>query len=143
MGNSTRPEEIWIIQVNPSRYKSIPETPSDVLDRRNHLGGNISLQHELEFVEILNTFLREHALSDEIRARFSLDITAPVAVRFIRMSDELLQNLDYPSKLSRQPDYIAGLIAHGEKQAKSFLAELGETERPLEQATGEVAAPMH
>ena len=47
-----------------------------------------------------------------------------IAVRFIRMSDELMRSLDYPSKLTRQPDHIDRLIADGVAQAKAFLAEL-------------------
>ena len=47
-----------------------------------------------------------------------------ITVRFIRMSDELLRSLDYPSKLTRQPGHIDRLIADGVAQAKAFLAEL-------------------
>jgi NTE family protein len=138
MGTSPRPEEIWIIQVNPSHYSFVPEAPSDVYDRRNHLAGNVCLQHELEFIELINMLIRENALPDDVRARFSLDITEPVVVRYIRMSDELQKSLDYASKLSRQPAHIANLIAHGQQRARSFLAELGGAERPFEAAPGQM-----
>ena len=48
------------------------------------------------------------------------------------MSPELQRGLDYPSKLSRQPDHIDRLIADGEAQARMFITELekGEEGRP-------------
>ena len=48
MGKHVMPEEIWIIQVNRVHHDAVPETPSDIFDRRNHLAGNLSLQHELD-----------------------------------------------------------------------------------------------
>ena len=45
-------------------------------------------------------------------------------MRFIRMSQELQETLDYPSKMSRLPAHIDRLIADGEFQATTFLSEL-------------------
>ena len=47
MGKHAMPEEIWIIQVNRAHHGAVPETPSDIFDRRNQLAGNLSLRHEL------------------------------------------------------------------------------------------------
>lgn len=132
MGEAMLPEEIWIIQVNRAQHKTIPETPSEIFDRRNHLAGNLGLQHELQLIEIVNLLLQEHALTERFRARFGLDMLTTVTVRFIRMSEELARGLDYPSKLSRQPEHISRLIADGEAQASAVLASLGEPEPPLE-----------
>lgn len=129
MGDIAAPEEIWIIQVNRSRHDFVPELPSDIFDRRNHLGGNLSLQHELQVIEMINMLLAEHALTDHFRARFGLDATEAVKVRFIRISPGLQDTLDYPSKLSRQPNHIARLIGDGEAQMTSFLSNLDEVER--------------
>jgi NTE family protein len=120
------PEEIWIIQVNRAQHRSVPELPSDIFDRRNHLAGNLSLQHELRFIEVVNLLLEEGALSERFRAKFGLENVEKIKVRFIRMSPELQEGLDYPSKLSRQPDHIARLIADGEAQARTFLGALHE-----------------
>jgi NTE family protein len=124
MGNHSMPDEIWIIQVNPFRKESVPEIPSDIFDRRNQLSGNLSLQHELHLINMVNMLLREGALTEPFRARFDLATTEAITVRFIRMSEALQQGLDYPSKLSRQPNHIDALMADGEVQAKSFLAKL-------------------
>jgi NTE family protein len=120
------PEEIWIIQINRSHHDTVPERPSDISDRRNHLAGNLSLQHELQMIDFVNLLIQEGALTDRFRARLGVDITVPIRVRFIRMSRTLMEGLDYPSKLSRMPDHIGRLIADGEDQATTFLANLDE-----------------
>lgn len=149
MGASPLPKEIWIIQVNRAQHETVPEKPCDIYDRRNHLSGNLSLQHELQLIDLLNLILREGLLTESLRALSNIDMTEPIAVRFIRMSKRLEEGLDYPSKLSRQPDHINRLIADGEAQANAFLANLPAAERtpdarPLEQAVrDEVSAEMH
>jgi len=144
MGTVRPPEEIWIIQVNPAKHQTIPEDPNDILDRRNHLAGNLSLQHELQFVEEVNLLLQDGSLSKRFRARFGLE-TPPEAikVRFIRMSQALQEGLDYPSKLSRQPSHIAGLVADGQAQANAFLAALRDNhELPEEVGVPGVRGPQ-
>lgn len=131
MGQSPLPEEVWIVQVNRSRHDDVPEKPGDIVNLRNHLAGNLSLMHELRLIEMLNLLIREGLLTDDVRARFGLDMTQPITVRFIRMSQQLEQGLDYPSKLSRQPAHIDQLMRDGEAQAAAFLAEL-----PMAQAAG-------
>jgi NTE family protein len=127
MGAEQPPEEIWIIQVNRAQHQTVPERPSDIFDRRNHLAGNLSLQHELQVIEMINLLLQEGALTERFRSRFGLQTTESIKVRFIRMSPAVQESLDYPSKLSRQPAHIARLISDGEVQASSFLGGLRET----------------
>ncbi len=128
MGKESLPDEIWIIQVNRAHHDSIPERPAEIFDRRNQLAGNLSLRHELQMVEMVNMLIQEHALTDGFRARFGVDTAQPITVRFVRMSPELSEGLDYPSKLSRQPSHIDKLLAEGEAQGRTFLAELQESE---------------
>src|SRR5262249_39739735 len=106
MDGAPLPHEIWIIQINRARHAAVPEAPSDISDRRNHLAGNLSLQHELEVIDMINLLLQDGALTEGFSARFGIDTTDPIKVRFIRMSAELQDGLDYPSKLSRQPAHI-------------------------------------
>ena len=136
MGKILLPEEIWVIQVNRAQHDTVPETPSEILDRRNHLAGNLSLLHELEVIEMVNLLIQDGALTDHFRARFGLDTSQPITVRFIRMSPELQRSLDYPSKLSRQPTHIDALIADGEAQTRAFLSKILVTsaETPAEAA---------
>jgi NTE family protein len=139
MGEGTFPNEIWIIQVNRVRSDTVPELPADIFDRRNHLSGNLSLQHELQVVDIFNALSSRGAFTDELRAYFGLGATDTITVRFLRMSAELQQSLDYPSKLSRQPAHIDTLIADGVSQAKAFLAELDAGLAPSEPSAAAAA----
>jgi NTE family protein len=145
MGKDRMPDEIWIIQVNRVQHNVVPERPSDIFDRRNHLGGNLSLKHELELVEIVNLLVQENALSEPIRARFGLAASQGITVRYIRMSEELARGLDYPSKLSRQPSHIKRLIEDGKTQATAFLADLERAARrgPEIAAPSEASAARH
>ncbi len=124
VGKGKVPDEIWIIQVNPAEHDTVPETAADISARRNHLAGNLSLLHELQMIDVANLLLEQGALTPAFRARFGLDASERIAVRFIRMSKELARGLDYPSKLSRMPGHIARLIVEGERQANAFLAQL-------------------
>jgi NTE family protein len=126
MGRHPMPQEIWIIQINRAHHGDVPETPADIFDRRNQLAGNLSLRHELEQIQMVNLLLREHAMTDEFMKRFGLQAAEQIEVRFIRMSPELAESLDYPSKLSRNPGHIARLIADGEVQAEVFLEALDQ-----------------
>jgi NTE family protein len=126
VGAGQRPQEIWVIQVNRAHHESVPEMPADITDRRNHLAGNLSLQHELQVIEMCNILIQEGALTDRFRERFGVIAREPIAVRFIRMSTELQEGLDYPSKLSRQPRHIDRMIADGEAQADAFLDQIGQ-----------------
>jgi len=139
MGKGRIPEEIWILLVNRPQHDSVPVRPSDITAIRNHMAGNLSLRHELRTIEMVNVLLQENALTDTFRARFGLDSTTPIKVRFLRMSDEIQEGLDYPSKLSRQPAHIAKLVADGELRAAQFLATLDEEDRASEAPSEEAA----
>ena len=43
----TRPDELWVIQINPTARADEPTTVLDIADRRNELAGNLSLYQEL------------------------------------------------------------------------------------------------
>jgi NTE family protein len=132
MNGHALPEEIWIIQINRVHHDAVPETPSDIFDRRNQLAGNLSLQHELELIRVVNLVLAEEGIPPDFFARFGLNMRQPIKVRFIRMSSGLAESLDYPSKLSRHPAHIARLIADGAAQATAFLGELEQSQSPPE-----------
>jgi len=91
---------------------------------------------------MLNTLFEEGVLTDRFRARFGVDASQPVTVRFIRMSQTLQEGLDYPSKLSRQPAHIERLMADGKTQADLFLAKIGNGDRPPEAAQGTLVEPV-
>jgi len=119
-----------VIQINPTAVKSVPTGASEIGDRRNQMIGNVSLMQSLEFVEFFNWVLTEKLLDRKaVIAKFGAAPPKPITVRFVHMSPELQETLDYVSKLSRQPSHIHRLIADGIKQGREFLSNLSK-ERP-------------
>ena len=104
-----RPEEIWVVQINPQRRGQEPRAMPEIIDRRNELSGNLALGQELYFVAKVNELLREHA---SLRARY-----APITIRVV----ELGLALDYPSKLDRSGALIEQLLEHGRERADWFF----------------------
>ena len=70
-------------------------------------------------------------------------MTKAIKVRFIRMSRELQNDLDYASKLSRQPTHIASLIADGEAQATEFLRGLEKADSLPDSSLSAIAQEIH
>ena len=113
-----RPDEIWVIQINPTHVDSEPRSPIEIADRRNELSGNLSLHQELRFIEKIDQLLEEGALARDGMYR-------TIVVRVIELSRARLSGaLGVVSKLNRDPSFITGLIAHGEERAEEFLAAL-------------------
>jgi hypothetical protein len=48
------PDEVWVIQINPTGRDEEPDTTETIADRRNELAGNLSLYQELPFIERIN-----------------------------------------------------------------------------------------
>lgn len=124
VGNEHMPDEIWIIQINPTACKTVPTRPAEIADRRNQMVGNVSFHHSLELLEFINFLLSVKGISEEALNKFGITRREPVKVRIIRMSEELMETLDYVTKLSRQPELINRLMTDGESQARAFLQSL-------------------
>lgn len=107
-----KPEEIWVIRLNPRRRAAEPITSAEIADRRNELAGNLPLDHELWAIRKFNALRRE---VPALAARY-----AHVELREI----ELDLPLDYPSKLDRSPTLLARLMERGEERARAMLAAL-------------------
>ena len=103
-----KPDEIWVIQINPKKRKKLPESIKDILDRRNELAGNISLNQEIDFIKKVNKWTK-YLPGEKYR---------PVKVEKIELLD---QNLDTASKLDRSPAFIKMMMAYGDKEADDFL----------------------
>lgn len=124
IGNDHLPDEIWIIQINPTTCKNVPTRPAEIADRRNQMVGNVSFHHSLELLEFINYVLTVKGFSEDALNKLGITRRDPVKVRIIRMSDELMDTLDYVTKLSRQPELINRLIQDGEQQGRAFLESL-------------------
>lgn len=124
VGMENIPDELWVIQINPTAVDSVPKSAGAVSDRRNQMIGNMSLMQSLEFVEFYNLLLREKVMDVDAMAKQGYTRREPIAVRIIRMSRELQSTLDYVSKLSREPAHIQRLIEDGKIQGRKFLESL-------------------
>ena len=113
-----RPDEIWVIQVNPKETEHEPKTMAEIADRRNELSGNLSLYQELGFIEKIDQMLEQGRLPQN-------DKYKQIVVRVIELArSRLSHSLGAASKLNRDPRFIQDLISHGELRAEEFVAAL-------------------
>lgn len=109
-------DQRWIIQINPQRRDEIPRRIEEIQNRRNELGGNLSVNQELRFIRLLNKWTAQGALTD---------VYQPVEVKTINLAESVVspnRSLDYPTKLDRTPQFLDRLWEHGREQAERFLA---------------------
>ena len=120
-----KPDELWVVQINPQTYEGEPRRLQDIVDRRNELAGNISLNQELRFVETVNRWLEQGHLPESEYSH--------TEIRRIMLD----QDLSYTSKLDRDPEFIEGLVASGVDAAEEFLENLtlGEHEHDVQNGT--------
>lgn len=113
----TRPDELWVIQINPTARRDEPRTVLDIADRRNELAGNLSLFQELHVIEKVDQLLAEGLLVG--------DRYKQVNVRVVELARPGASRLLGPaSKLNRDPRFLRALRDQGERQAEEFLATL-------------------
>jgi NTE family protein len=112
-----KPDELWVVQINPQRRSGEPTELDAIADRRNELAGNISLNQELRFVETVNEWLDAgHLPADEF---------SQTAVHRLQLDAEL----HCSTKLDRSQAFIDDLWERGATTAADFLASRA-TESP-------------
>jgi NTE family protein len=104
-------DELWIIQINPSTSHRVPTETHEILDRRNELSGNLSLEQELSFIAMLNRAIARGSLKDP-RYR-------PIRVSRISLD----RDLNYRSKLDRRSELLEELREFGRTRVRWFLKE--------------------
>jgi NTE family protein len=107
----SKPDELWVIQINPQEYEGEPASLDAIADRRNELSGNISLNQELRSVARINTWIEEGYLPED---QFKY-----TEIHRIEMG----QRYSYSTKLDRRPAFLAELWDLGRSQAEAFLDE--------------------
>jgi NTE family protein len=103
-----KPDEIWIVRINPRTTADTPRSLDRITDRRNELSGNLSLEQEKHMIESINDLIAEKIITHE---RYK-----PIDLREI----ELDMDLDVHSKLNRDPDFLERLMTRGESKASDF-----------------------
>ena len=118
VGMERFPDELWVVQINPKTCREVPKTPGEVLDRRNEMIGNESLFQDLRTICLINKFIEKKVFKQELIEKYEIK---PVKTFVIQMSPDLLDSLDYSTKLNRKAEFIERLIADGERQGNRFL----------------------
>jgi NTE family protein len=104
-------DELWLIQINPSTCAKIPTSNHEILDRRNSLAGNLSMEQELGFIETFNRSLAKGTVNDP-------------KLREIRISRIALdRDLPSRSKLDRRAELLGDLRQYGETKSRWFLRD--------------------
>jgi NTE family protein len=106
-----KPDELWVIQVNPQERHGEPTSLEEINDRRNELSGNISLNQELRVIERVNTWIDQGHLPES-------DFTKTDIYRI-----EMDREYHCATKVDRSPSFIDELMEFGEQQATAFLEE--------------------
>jgi NTE family protein len=104
-------DELWLIQINASTCARVPTETHEILDRRNALAGNLSMEQELKFIEEINRAIARGTITDPGFRQ----------VRVSRISMD--RELGYRSKLDRRPELLAELTEFGKTKCRWFLKE--------------------
>jgi NTE family protein len=104
-------DEIWLVQINSSTCARVPTETHEILDRRNELAGNLSMEQELNFIEMINRAIARGKINDPAFRR----------IHVARIS--LDRELNYRSKLDRRPELLNELREYGRTKTRWFLRE--------------------
>lgn len=115
-----KPDEIWIIRINPQEFQpaSMNISLEDIRDRENDLAGNLSLSQELDKIVTVNEWIRRYGDSHP-----PLDTRKIVEVRTIKMTRETAWGLKHTSKFDRSVAHFTRLREEGEGIAAQWLAD--------------------
>lgn len=103
-----KPDEIWIIRIDPIATGETPRTLDEIADRRNDLSGNLSLEQEKHMIRSINDLIEKGVIDDE---RYK-----QIEIREMQLDMEL----DLLSKRDRDSAFLAELMDRGETKASEF-----------------------
>jgi NTE family protein len=104
-------DEIWVVQINSSTCARVPTETHEILDRRNALAGNLSMEQEIAFIEMLNRAIRDGKLTDSSYHRINVERIP------------LDRELGYRSKLNRSATLLDELREYGRTKCRWFLKQ--------------------
>ena len=112
-----KPDEIWVVRINPQELYRDVTGRADIHDRINDLAGNVSLNAELDHINSLNKWIRKHGTDDPALAEFK-----PVEIRTIKMRPESALGLHSSTKLDRDRKHMGDLHDEGREVTREWLA---------------------
>jgi len=134
VGKENIPQEIWLIIINAITCERIPTKPHEIADRRNQMIGNVSLIQDFAMLGAFERAFKLGGLVPEVFKEHGYDMENWIKLRLIQMSKEVLDSLDYASKLSRAPKHIQRLMEDGAKQAQELMAKLSKPAYTVQEA---------
>jgi NTE family protein len=108
-----KPDELWIVRINPQQWPETPTIHKDIQDRENELMGNLSLNKELDFIQEVNDWADQYEGFGKGHKH--------VTVRTIKMKETTADNLQYSSKFNRSRAFMEQLRDEGRKVARNWL----------------------
>ncbi|MGF1615478.1 MAG: hypothetical protein ACFCVA_16660 [Gammaproteobacteria bacterium] len=114
-----KPDEIWVIRINPQEIDSLQKVTSleDIRDRENALAGNLSLNQELDHILTINKWLTQWG--DDHPPLSNRKI---VEVRTIKMKRDTAWGMRRTSKFDRDTQHLEKLHDEGREVAEQWLA---------------------
>jgi NTE family protein len=112
-GKDEKPDELWIVRINPQQWPEEPRTNGDIIDRQNELMGNLSLHKELDFILAVNKWSSSYK-GFEAKHKH-------VTVRTIKMEKKTADELRYSSKFNRSREFMDQLREEGRIVARDWL----------------------
>jgi NTE family protein len=122
------PDEIWVIQINPTGCRKAPATMAELVDRRNELMGNLSLQAELYHIDAMNQMLEDPRLPQAARDGLREYGYRPIGLRVVALEADL----DFASKYERSRGHIEHLMDLGRDKATEFFEDASKWTCPGE-----------
>lgn len=104
-----KPDEIWIIQINPDKRYKAPEDARSIQERSNELAGNLSLSQDIYSIMVINNFIEKNYLRG----------FKHIEIRKI----EMLLDLNPESMLEISQQFIDDLMTYGNSQAEKFIKD--------------------
>lgn len=104
-----KPDELWVVQINPQSFEGEPTTLDVIADRRNELSGNLSLNQEIGFIRQVNEWVET--------GKLPADEFTTTEVHRIEMGERF----HCATKVDRDPAFIDELVELGRTRATEFL----------------------
>ncbi len=132
--DARKPDEIWVVQINPSQARldaggaHIAFNGGEIWDLRNALAGNLALNQELGFVDAINRRMESGRGGDTSPAgaaaqrRDKLVQVDRIVMDGMAVEAAAGMPLGANSKLDRDPALRGALWEHGATQARRYLA---------------------
>ena len=110
--DSSLPDDIVIVNINPLERKEIPVTPQQIQNRINEISFNSSLLRELRAVAFVQRLIEDGTLKAGRMSRVYIHMIA---------DDDLMNDLGVATKLLPNAHLIGRLKEAGRKAAQGFL----------------------